>query len=140
MTVQSTRPKPQTNQSFKASNVSLVEKKIAHVSYRLRPLPGSFVFCLCRPPDAWLRLPSIFASCSAAYSCPSRALRPAQMNCNERLPYGALGFSSVETFVLHLTEDVLNVKFTADGLKLYPIMPQQSVRSPRDPPPVPEGP
>ena len=50
------------------------------------------------------------------------------MNCNERLPYGALGFSSVETFVLHLTEDVLNVKFTPDGLKLFPIMPLQSVR------------
>ena len=49
------------------------------------------------------------------------------MNCNERLPYAALGFSSVETFVLHLTEDVLTVKFTADDLKLFPIMPPQSV-------------
>ncbi|KAF0287051.1 Tudor domain-containing protein 5 [Amphibalanus amphitrite] len=49
-----------------------------------------------------------------------------QMNCNERLPYGALGFNSLETFVLQLTEDVLNLKNTADGLKLYPIMPPQS--------------
>ncbi|XP_037079472.1 tudor domain-containing protein 5-like [Pollicipes pollicipes] len=51
-----------------------------------------------------------------------------QMSCNERLPYLSLGFSSVETFVLHLTGDVLQVKYTGEGLKLYPIVPKQPDR------------
>ena len=63
------------------------------------------------------------------------------MNCNERLPYGALGFSSLETFVLQLAEDVLNIKCTQDGLKLFPVVPPQSVGGSRGryPPPPPRG-